>query len=255
MNARKTHKRLYHSWKVLRQNNKGNIEAVWDSFETFVEDVGVKPSDSHVMDRKDRSLPWGPTNFKWRELNKIPGQKFNLQDYLKVYRPKYDRKRRYMQKYGITLEQYSQMLESQKGECAICECHESQSMQGIVRQLAVDHDHVTGKVRALLDNKCNAILGHSNDSVLLLTKCIAYLAEHSDNPQAKLMECVDYLRDEFFMYNIDFNCGVCKVNDGWVKRFKDNVWASINPEGLNFMCYDCAEKRLGRPLREDDFTT
>lgn len=177
-NFRKANKNFYASWKVLRQNNKGEIVERWDSFEAFVADLGERPSVNHILSRKDKASPWGPDNFYWRELTKIPGEKFNMKEYLKKYKPTYDRQRRYMMKYGINLEQYATMVEEQKGLCYTCGKPESQAQQGTVRQLAVDHDHATGKVRKLLCNNCNAILGHARDSVNTLEAMIAYLKEH-----------------------------------------------------------------------------
>ena len=55
-------------------------------------------------------------------------------------------------KYGVTPEQYEQMMLDQNGVCAICN-------QSCIRALAVDHDHETGVVRGLLCWKCNTGLG------------------------------------------------------------------------------------------------
>ena len=54
-------------------------------------------------------------------------------------------------KYGITLEEYNQLFQQQNGHCAICGTHQSE----LVKTLAVDHDHKTGKVRGLLCMRCN----------------------------------------------------------------------------------------------------
>ena len=74
-------------------------------------------------------------------------------------------------RYGITLEQYEAMLESQNGKCAICK---GDCLTG--RNLAVDHDHETGKVRGLLCSKCNQGLGQLNN-IELLQRAIDYLKE------------------------------------------------------------------------------
>lgn len=72
--------------------------------------------------------------------------------------------------YGITERQYDAMVQSQKGVCAIC--------GGVSkdRRLAVDHCHTSSRVRGLLCEKCNLLLGYANDSVDTLQKAIEYLA-------------------------------------------------------------------------------
>jgi hypothetical protein len=56
--------------------------------------------------------------------------------------------------YKMTLEQYNEMFNAQNGCCAICNKHAS----NFKRSLHVDHDHSTGKIRALLCNNCNPML-------------------------------------------------------------------------------------------------
>lgn len=36
-----------------------------DSFETFLKDVGERPSSVHLVSRKDKTQPFGPNNFVW----------------------------------------------------------------------------------------------------------------------------------------------------------------------------------------------
>ncbi len=92
----------------------------------------------------------------------------------------YGRKARLRRNYGITLSDYDAMAKAQKGKCAICrkietarkmkqECHDI---------LSVDHCHETGKVRALLCRRCNAILGLANDDIALLKKAARYISRH-----------------------------------------------------------------------------
>lgn len=70
-----------------------------------------------------------------------------------------------LRKYGITEAEYDAMLARQGGVCALCG-----KKPGRVR-LAVDHDHVTKKVRGLLHARCNQSLGafEWNDEVLVRT--------------------------------------------------------------------------------------
>lgn len=87
------------------------------------------------------------------------------------------RERNLKHKYGVTLEWYNAKLKEQDYCCAICKIKENKVTRGAVSDLnfAVDHDHVTGKVRGLLCNQCNRALGMFKDSVELIEKAIKYL--------------------------------------------------------------------------------
>jgi len=80
--------------------------------------------------------------------------------------------------YGITLEQYSQMFEEQKGCCAICNRHQSE----FKRALHVDHDHSTGEVRGLLCGNCNTAIGLLDESLQLFDKAQQYLKNKRGTP-------------------------------------------------------------------------
>lgn len=59
-------------------------------------------------------------------------------------------------RYGVTQEQYEEMLTAQKNSCAICGTERSQ----IKRELDIDHCHSTGEVRGLLCPPCNRAVGY-----------------------------------------------------------------------------------------------
>ena len=61
----------------------------------------------------------------------------------------------YKRNYGITLDEYNSMFDSQFGSCYICGRHQTE----LKKTLAVDHCHITGKVRKLLCGTCNTHLG------------------------------------------------------------------------------------------------
>lgn len=87
-------------------------------------------------------------------------------------------RRRRLQRYGLTPEQYDQMFQQQEGRCAICRRHVSELSTRHAKhpdRLDVDHCHRSGRVRALLCFNCNAILGNANDSVATLRRAIEYL--------------------------------------------------------------------------------
>lgn len=78
--------------------------------------------------------------------------------------------------YGITIEEYEDKLEKQKGVCAICTQPETRKTQ---RRLCVDHDHATGKIRDLLCQRCNSVIGYMKEDVKLLENAIAYLKKYA----------------------------------------------------------------------------
>lgn len=77
--------------------------------------------------------------------------------------------------YGVSYEIYEQMLADQGGVCAICESEETYTVNGSVRMLSVDHDHVSGAVRGLLCQTCNAAIGFFGDRPELLMRAAEYL--------------------------------------------------------------------------------
>jgi len=77
-------------------------------------------------------------------------------------------------RYGITLEQYDELLAKQHNRCAICGRHQA----GLRVSLAVDHNHSTGKLRGLLCDMCNRGMGLLRESTDLLVKAINYLKEN-----------------------------------------------------------------------------
>ena len=70
------------------------------------------------------------------------------------------------------------MLVQQNYSCGICKKHESEFKY----KLRVDHCHTTGKVRELLCNSCNVLLGHSKENINNLNNAIGYLIKHNKNP-------------------------------------------------------------------------
>ena len=68
------------------------------------------------------------------------------------------------------------MAERQKGVCAICLRPETKTYRnGKVPNLSVDHDHMSGHVRALLCQKCNVGLGSFCDDHERLIAAANYL--------------------------------------------------------------------------------
>lgn len=73
-------------------------------------------------------------------------------------------------KYGVTDEQFNELLTQQQGKCAICQktLHDTYDR-------CLDHCHRTGAVRGILCRKCNTALGQLGDSIESVERALAYL--------------------------------------------------------------------------------
>lgn len=77
--------------------------------------------------------------------------------------------------FGITINDYNDMLTKQDRACAICK----RAASLFKRALAVDHSHETGKVRALLCGGCNTALGHLKEDFTVAINMAKYIQEHN----------------------------------------------------------------------------
>ncbi len=83
----------------------------------------------------------------------------------------------YERQYGITFQDVINQWESQDKKCAICglELISGLGNRGKRNVINVDHDHITGKFRGVLCQKCNTGLGGFNDCIENLERAIIYL--------------------------------------------------------------------------------
>lgn len=89
----------------------------------------------------------------------------------------YSRASKLKRKYGLSIEEYKDKLVSQGHACKICGAKTAQESNPN-REFAVDHCHITGKVRGLLCIKCNTGIGMFNDNTELLISAYNYLKEY-----------------------------------------------------------------------------
>lgn len=183
---------LYPIWAEMnRKNNPRPAHSSWvggpETFDQFVADVGERPSRRHRLHPSNPNSLLGPDNFEWREalIERHDGE--TLEEYNARYRKEHRRaygtsyhNSEMLRKYGITRADYVRRFDDQKGLCALCGKPETDlDKNGAVKALAVDHDHATGKVRALLCQACNTGLGKFRDDTRLLALAITYLAKHA----------------------------------------------------------------------------
>jgi DNA-binding MarR family transcriptional regulator len=83
------------------------------------------------------------------------------------------------QKFNLTQEEYESMLLAQNGVCDICKRTESRIKFGKPTMLAVDHCHITGKVRGLLCHNCNIGIGNLGDNITVVANALDYLKRHT----------------------------------------------------------------------------
>jgi hypothetical protein len=51
------------------------------------------------------------------------------------------------------------------------------------------------------------------------------------------------------------DCGLGTLASGEFYMLRDAVWLDANLEGADYLCFGCVRTRLGRELRQSDFTT
>lgn len=83
-----------------------------------------------------------------------------------------------LKSYSISEKELRDLMDSQKGCCAICK--NSLVDKDSKRSYMVDHNHTTGKVRGLLCISCNAAIGHLKESKEVLLSAIEYLETHNE---------------------------------------------------------------------------
>lgn len=95
---------------------------------------------------------------------------------------------KHVESYGITMTDWNRMVEEQDGCCKICG---GPPKEGSV--LHIDHDHVTGQVRALLCRACNTALGYMKDSIERLEAAVEYLKSFRATKRSS--ECTTELKE------------------------------------------------------------
>lgn len=93
---------------------------------------------------------------------------------LRAARPGYAKNANLKRLYGMTLDQFESMLQSQGGRCKSCQTDKP----GGRGAFHVDHCHQTGRIRGLLCHKCNVTLGNAGDSIEWLMSLVRYLQEN-----------------------------------------------------------------------------
>ena len=84
--------------------------------------------------------------------------------------------RRRFKKYGITEDDYIRMIKKQSSRCKICD-----SEDWGFRGPHIDHNHKTGKVRGILCQRCNLVLGIICEDQQIAIKMAQYIYTGNKN--------------------------------------------------------------------------
>jgi hypothetical protein len=131
--------------------------------------INIKARECYESHKKERKI----YEKEYRTNHKKETKEYILKN--KEHIRKKDKNWHLIQKFGITLEQYNEMLTKQNDCCAICGRHKSE----LKKALAVDHNHETLKIRGLLCEKCNRGIGYLCDDINLLKKAIKFLKKNN----------------------------------------------------------------------------
>lgn len=85
-----------------------------------------------------------------------------------------DKGRDLKRRYNLSLEEYYRMYIDQNHRCAIC------GKKSENKKLAVDHNHSTGAIRALLCSNCNTMIGLAKEDPYILQSAMNYLFIHNN---------------------------------------------------------------------------
>lgn len=91
----------------------------------------------------------------------------------------------YKHKYGMSLDERIELLNSQGCKCAICRS----PLEASGGNTHTDHCHSTGKIRGILCTNCNRGLGHFQENTTNLMAAIEYLQAHTEDGNQKEGSC------------------------------------------------------------------
>lgn len=179
---------LYQVWRNMERTAAGSALCDrWKKFSNFVTDVQSKPEGAFNLVRVDPTIHFSLENCYWKPVVRgtVESEKKRLlmrewDKKARLHNPEYHRNSNLKKLYGITLDDYNEMLRLQNGVCKLCGNPESRKTKsGTLMNLHVDHCHTTHKVRGLLCHHCNVALGSFKDSVETLQRAIDYLKTNS----------------------------------------------------------------------------
>lgn len=130
----------------------------------------MKKCSKCKIDREDSDFNSDPrcrfcNNLRTRKYKKDNPHKVNDSNRIARYK-----------KFGLTKEAYEKLLKDQDGKCAVCKEVETEAdAKGRIKMLAVDHCHITNRIRGLLCAACNKAEGLLKSDVQRILALADYL--------------------------------------------------------------------------------
>jgi DNA-directed RNA polymerase subunit RPC12/RpoP len=153
--------------KKYREDHKEERKKYYEEHKQEIKERNKKyrEDQSHKQEIKER-------NKKYREDHKDYMKKYveSHKEYIRIKTREYK-----LKKYGLTLSEFNAILLQQGYKCAIC----GKPLENR-KQAHIDHNHKTGKVRGILCNQCNLLLGYAFDDPDILQNAQDYILAHSN---------------------------------------------------------------------------
>jgi hypothetical protein len=83
----------------------------------------------------------------------------------------------YKKTFGVDKEFIIKLLKEQSGKCKLC----GKEITLDSKKTHVDHNHITGKIRGVLCDRCNLMVGLIENKRHLLDKITEYLLQYTNN--------------------------------------------------------------------------
>jgi hypothetical protein len=134
--------------KVYYEENKEKLREYGRQYYLDHQEQQDETKRRYIEEHREENLAWQ------REYHKKNATKKN--------------EHRRAKKHGLSPEDIQHMSLDQRGRCAVCGCIPDKG-------LVIDHNHATGKVRALLCHQCNTALGLMKEDLARFQSAMEYL--------------------------------------------------------------------------------
>jgi len=178
---REDHKEQSKKWyEEHKEHMKERNKKWYGEHKEHIKERNKKWYEEHKEHMKERKKKWYEQHKdkikeqrkKWYEDHKEQSKKW--------YKDHKEERKKYhiTHQYGLSLQEYNEILLKQNYKCAIC--GKPLDLENR-KHTNIDHDHMTGVIRGILCNYCNSVLGYAFDNPDILQNAQDYILAHSNN--------------------------------------------------------------------------